>query len=52
VTLRTDPQTLNTLLGDPSRLDAMSEQSAAVTGDRSALRRFLDAVVVPTPAAL
>ena len=52
VTLRTDPQTLNTLLDDPSRLEALSEHSAAVTGDWSALRRMLDAVAVLTPGAL
>jgi DNA-binding HxlR family transcriptional regulator len=51
VTLRTDPETLNALLDDPSRLDAVSEQSATVTGDWLALRRLLDAVAVPTPAA-
>jgi DNA-binding HxlR family transcriptional regulator len=43
--LRTDPKTLNALLDDPGKLDAaVSEGSAAVTGDRSALRRLLDAV--------
>jgi DNA-binding HxlR family transcriptional regulator len=53
VTLRTDPRTLNTLLEDPSRLDdAVSEQSAVVIGDWSALRGLLGAVVVPAPAAL
>jgi DNA-binding HxlR family transcriptional regulator len=53
VSLRTDPWTLNTLLDDPSKLDlAVSEGTAAVEGDWSALRRLLDAVVDPAPAAL
>jgi DNA-binding HxlR family transcriptional regulator len=51
--LRTDPWTLNTLLDDPSKLDlAVSEGSAAVTGEWSALRRLLDAVVASAPTAL
>jgi len=53
VSLRTDPWTLNTLLDDPSKLDlAVSEGTAAVEGDWSALRRLLDAAIVPAPAAL
>jgi DNA-binding HxlR family transcriptional regulator len=53
VSLRTDPWTLNTLLDDPSKLDlAVSKGSAAVTGEWSVLRRLLDAVVTPAPAAL
>lgn len=53
VSLRTDPWTLNTLLDDPSKLDlAVSEGSAAVMGEWSAIRRLLDAVVVPVPTAL
>jgi DNA-binding HxlR family transcriptional regulator len=52
VSLRTDPETLNVLLGDPSKLDAVvSETRAAVTGDWSALRCLLDAVRAPAPAA-
>ncbi len=44
VSLRADPWTLNALLEDPSKLDdAVSEGSAAVTGDLSALRRLLGA---------
>ena len=40
--LRTDPRTLNALLDDPGGLvAAVSDGSAAVTGDRSALRRLL-----------
>jgi hypothetical protein len=53
VSLRTDPWTLNTLLDDPGKLDlAVSEGTAAVEGDWSALRRLLDTVVDPAPAAL
>jgi DNA-binding HxlR family transcriptional regulator len=53
VFLRTDPETLNVLLGDPSKLDIVeSDRRATVTGDRSALRRLLDAVDAPAPAAL
>jgi hypothetical protein len=53
VSLRTDPWTLNTLLDDPSKLDlAVSEGTAAVEGDWSALRRLLETVVDPAPAAL
>jgi DNA-binding HxlR family transcriptional regulator len=50
VSLRTDPWTLNALLQDPSKLDpAVSEGSAAVTGDWSALRRLLDVAIPPAP---
>jgi DNA-binding HxlR family transcriptional regulator len=42
--LRTDPKTLNALLEDPHKLDATeSDGTAAVTGDRSALRGLLNA---------
>jgi DNA-binding HxlR family transcriptional regulator len=52
VSLRTDPPTLNALFDDPSKLDAVvSERSAAVTGDWSALRRLLASVAAPDPAA-
>jgi DNA-binding HxlR family transcriptional regulator len=41
-TLRTDPKTLNDLLTDPAALDpALSDGSAAATGDLAALRRLL-----------
>jgi hypothetical protein len=40
-----DPQTLNALLEDPSKLDAaISNKSATIAGDPTALRRLLDAV--------
>lgn len=43
VSLRTDPATLNTLIADPSSLDAaVAEGSAAVTGDVAVLRHLLD----------
>ncbi|PZS10120.1 MAG: HxlR family transcriptional regulator [Acidimicrobiales bacterium] len=43
--LRTDPKTFNVLLDDPAALDAaMSDGSAVVAGDLSALRRLLKAV--------
>jgi hypothetical protein len=46
--LRTDPKTLDTLLEDPGKLDAAeSDGTAAVAGDRSALRRLLDATAAP-----
>jgi DNA-binding HxlR family transcriptional regulator len=46
--LHTDPKTLNALLEDPGKLDtAESDGSAAVAGDRRALRRFLDSVAAP-----
>jgi DNA-binding HxlR family transcriptional regulator len=45
--LRTDPRTLNALLGDPATLDAaMSDGTAATTGDLPALRRLLQAVTI------
>jgi DNA-binding HxlR family transcriptional regulator len=44
VVLRTDPKTLNTLLDNPSGLDAaIMNGSVAAEGDRSALRRLLGA---------
>jgi DNA-binding HxlR family transcriptional regulator len=47
--LRTGPTTLNALLADPAALDAaMSDGSADVAGDLSALRRLLRAVSTPT----
>ncbi len=50
--LRTDPQTLNALLSDPGGLDAaVADGSAAVTGDRPAIRRLLDTVAAPHAAA-
>ena len=50
--LRTDPETLNALLDDPAALDAaVSGGSVAVAGDLPALRRLLQAVTVPSPAA-
>jgi DNA-binding HxlR family transcriptional regulator len=53
VSLRTDPWTLNTLLDDPSKLDlAVSEGTADVEGDWSALRRLLDTVVDRAPTAV
>jgi DNA-binding HxlR family transcriptional regulator len=40
--LRTDPHTLNTLIEDPTTLDAaLADGRAAITGDRAALRRLL-----------
>jgi hypothetical protein len=46
--LRTDPKTLNALLEDPGKLDAAeSDGTAGVAGDRSALRRLLDATAPP-----
>jgi DNA-binding HxlR family transcriptional regulator len=45
VRLRTDPATLNTLLQDPTALDAAVEAGkAVVSGDAAALRRLLDTV--------
>jgi DNA-binding HxlR family transcriptional regulator len=53
VSLRADPETLNALLDDPAALDAaMSDGSVVAAGDLSALRRLLQAVVVPSPAAV
>jgi DNA-binding HxlR family transcriptional regulator len=52
VSLRADPQVLNRLLDHPSELDAaVSDGSAAVTGDRSVLRRLLDSVAAPAAPA-
>ena len=46
--LRTDPKTLNALLEDPGEFDtAVADGSAAIAGDRSALRRLLAAVAAP-----
>lgn len=45
VSLRTDPTTLNALLGDPAALDAaISDAGVVATGDLSALRRLLESV--------
>jgi DNA-binding HxlR family transcriptional regulator len=50
--LRTDPKTLNALLDDPAALDtSMSDGSVVATGDLPALRRLLQAVTNPSPAA-
>jgi DNA-binding HxlR family transcriptional regulator len=50
--LRTDPKTLNALLDNPDGLDAaVADGSVTVAGDQSALRRLLDAVAAPHPAA-
>lgn len=44
VMLRTDPKTLNTVLDNPSALDAaITDGRLTVTGDRTALRRLLGA---------
>ncbi|WP_329089799.1 winged helix-turn-helix transcriptional regulator [Streptosporangium sp. NBC_01469] len=49
--LRTDPRTLNALLGDPATLDAfVSDGSVVTAGDPAALRRLLWAVTSPFPA--
>jgi alkyl sulfatase BDS1-like metallo-beta-lactamase superfamily hydrolase len=46
--LHTDPKTLNDLLEDPGKLDAaVADGSAAIAGDRSALRRLLNSVAAP-----
>lgn len=46
--LCTDPKTLNALLEDPGKLDAaVSDGTAAIAGDPSALRLLLDAVATP-----
>jgi DNA-binding HxlR family transcriptional regulator len=51
VSLRTDPETLNALLEDPSQLEAaVSGGSATVAGNWSALHWLLDAVVRPSPS--
>lgn len=48
--LRTDPKTLNALLGDLTTLDAaVSGGSVVVAGDLAALRRLLQAVTNPSP---
>jgi DNA-binding HxlR family transcriptional regulator len=50
--LRTDPKTLNALLGAPAALDAsMSDGSVVAAGDLEALRQLLQAVTSPSPAA-
>jgi DNA-binding HxlR family transcriptional regulator len=50
--LRTDPKTLNALLGDPTALDAsVSDGSVVVAGDLEALRQLLQAVTSPSSAA-
>jgi DNA-binding HxlR family transcriptional regulator len=52
VWLRTDPQTLNTLLGDPAFLDtALADGTVAAGGDLRAVRRLLQAATTPSPAA-
>jgi hypothetical protein len=53
VSLRTDPETFNALLDDPSKLDAaVSERRAVVTDDWSALLRLLGTVVAQNPSAV
>ncbi len=53
VCFRTDPETLNALLDDPAALDtAMSDGNVVAAGDLSALRRLLQAVTIPSPAAV
>jgi DNA-binding HxlR family transcriptional regulator len=53
VCLRADPETLNALLDDPAALDsAVSDGSVVAAGDLSALRRLLQAVTIPSPAAV
>lgn len=50
--LRTDPRTFDTLLGDPAALDAaLSGGDATATGDLPALRRLLRAVPLASPDA-
>lgn len=50
--LRTDPKTLNALLDDPAALSvAIAEGSVVAAGDLPALRRLLQAVANPSPAA-
>jgi hypothetical protein len=50
--LRAGPETLNALLADPAALDAaVSDGSVVVTGDLPALRRLLQSVAFPAPAA-
>jgi hypothetical protein len=46
--LRTDPQTLNTLIGHPAELDAaLSDGRALAEGNLTALRRLLQDVLLP-----
>ena len=48
--LRTDPHTLNMLVGHPAELDAaLAEGRALAEGDVMALRRLLNDVVLPSP---
>jgi DNA-binding HxlR family transcriptional regulator len=50
--LRADPKTLNALLDNPDGLDAAAaDGSVTVAGDQPALRRLLDTVAAPHPAA-
>jgi DNA-binding HxlR family transcriptional regulator len=52
VSLRADPQTLNALLGDPAALDAaLADGTVVAAGNLPALRRLLQAVTIPSPAA-
>jgi DNA-binding HxlR family transcriptional regulator len=52
VSLRADPQTLNALLGDPAALDAaVADGTVVAAGNLPALRRLLQAVAIPSPAA-
>jgi DNA-binding HxlR family transcriptional regulator len=52
VSLRTDPHTLNALLSDPETLTAaLAGGTAVAAGDLPALRRLLQAVTIPSPAA-
>lgn len=47
--LRTDPATLNTLLGGSREFDAaLSDGSIAAAGDLPALRRLVQAVTAPS----
>jgi DNA-binding HxlR family transcriptional regulator len=49
VALRTDPATLNALLGNPRALDAaIADGGVVATGDVSALRRLLESVASPS----
>lgn len=50
VAVRTDPTTLNALLGNPPALDAaIADGGAVATGDVSALRRLLESVASQSP---
>jgi DNA-binding HxlR family transcriptional regulator len=50
--LRTDPRTLNTLIEDPTTLDAaLADSRAVATGDRAALRRLLRSAGATTAAS-